>query len=82
MLIAYTNHGDCSWVNSGAGDVRVASVSQLTDVIDWSSVFMHFVSTIDKRLFVSLNYASHVVSDDVARSHLQATKDLLDLNCR
>ena len=80
--INYTNHGESSWLNPVDGATRVVGLLPLANHLLYGSVFWWFVTTIDQRMFLAVNYVTHAVSDDVARSHLLQSKKFLLEACR
>ena len=80
-LFSYTNHGDCSWVNScaqGEAHVKVTGVfSHVYQSRPVGPVFGHFVSTISGRFFWCVTYSNDVMDEASAREHLQESVRIL-----
>ena len=85
-LLAYTNHGDCSWVNGGADARHSVDVTSVFTYVYQSRpigpVYGHFVATVGGRLFWSLNYSNDVIDEAGAREHLQQSVRTLMEACR
>lgn len=73
----FTNHGECSWVNPDHSSSRVVGLLPLANHRMFGSVFWWFVTTIDRRMFMSVSYVTHAVSEEDVRSHLLHCKTLL-----
>ena len=80
----FTNHGECSWVNGNDDEAvtRVVSLLPLANHTSFGSVFWWFATTINQRMFFTVNYVTHAVSDDDAREHLQQSISILVDACR
>ena len=85
-LLAYTNHGDCSWVNGGADASHEVDVTSVFTYVYQSRpmgpVYGHFVVTVGGQLFWSLNYSNDVIDEAGAREHLQHGMRTLMEACR
>ena len=80
-MLAYTNIGNCSWLNSCGNQTRVTFALPLTNKSLQGTQFWILASTVEQRMCVTIAFPSHVATMDDARAFLQRSVDVMVEAC-